>query len=578
MPTPDISNRNGCRQPLSNKFINLLGGLKDLHDAEIGALQQEVSCLRDALAQSQTGKKREVEEWSLPDEGTLPRGGDAGPNSGVRGVPSSKTSTLHHAATAASTKADTVIPVDKIVSNTLSTSSRISASLTALASRYRDPPAPGRRSEVILLSGWTSRKSATSQGQGCFFRYEAGFDSFFGVVIFCYIIFMIVRLEFQGQSMGTNLGFGSPDAKLHMNETTAIFTNMCFGWLFFAEFVLRLFYYRLTFFWKDNHVQWLNCVDSAVVLITLIEVHIAWFSNFQDTTSVGVLRVVRYLRIFRAIRVVRLFDMFEKLRILVATVGASVLAFVWSVVLMFIVMLGAALILCQLVAGYLHDENVDELTRVWMYRMYGTFTRSFYTVFELTFSGGWPGYARKLVEDVNPAFAAFWFVYVTSVVFCLTRIISALFLKETLSAAANDLEISTRQKMREKRSYAQKLLDFFHAADTSQDGKLTIEEFEEFLSDERVMCYLNTLELDTFEARSLFEMIDDGDGTVSVDEFIKGITRLKGQSRAQDLLALAHHCDRLQNVCNEVKTSLDSLTAAVDHQDRHKPNGKIDDV
>lgn len=76
--------------------------------------------------------------------------------------------------------------------------------------------------------------------------------------------------------------------------------------------------------------------------------------------------------------------------------------------------------------------------------MYGTTSRSFYTVFELTFSGGWPNYARNLVEDVHWAYAVFFFVYIIAVTFAMFRIITTLFLRDTLALASNDAEAAAR--------------------------------------------------------------------------------------------------------------------------------------
>ena len=75
---------------------------------------------------------------------------------------------------------------------------------------------------------------------------------------------------------------------------------------------------------------------------------------------------------------------------------------------------------------------------LWVNRKYGTGSKALYTVFEITFSGCWPNYVSPVVMDASPWFAAFFIVYITFVVFFLIRIISALFLKETLAHAAQD--------------------------------------------------------------------------------------------------------------------------------------------
>merc|ERR1711933_614604 len=103
----------------------------------------------------------------------------------------------------------------------------------------------------------------------------------------------------------------------------------------------------------------------------------------------------------------------------------------WSMVLLFVSMLMAALILTQIVNPYITEPGISRETVAWMFMHYGTAGRSLWTVFELTFSGGWPAYARRLVEEVGVGFAWFFALYISTVVFAMTRIITALFLRDT---------------------------------------------------------------------------------------------------------------------------------------------------
>mmetsp|Transcript_111196 Transcript_111196/g.309130 ORF Transcript_111196/g.309130 Transcript_111196/m.309130 type:complete len:181 (+) Transcript_111196:66-608(+) len=133
------------------------------------------------------------------------------------------------------------------------------------------------------------------------------------------------------------------------------------------------------------------------------------------------------------------------------------------------------------------------------------------------------------------------------------RIITALFLRDTL--------IITALFLKEKHAYAQKLRCFFEAADASGDGYLTFEEFESVLEDERIMSYLASMELDVTQTRLLFGMLDDGDQKVSVDEFVRGAIRLKGQARSQDVVAIMHDCNKMIKKLQGLEDNLDALSA-----------------
>ncbi|CAL1125698.1 unnamed protein product [Cladocopium goreaui] len=54
----------------------------------------------------------------------------------------------------------------------------------------------------------------------------------------------------------------------------------------------------------------------------------------------------------------------------------------------------------------------------------------------------------------------------------------------------------------------------------------------------RVKAYFETLDLAVHEGTALFHILDNGDGEVTLEEFIDGILRCKGPARAIDQVAM----------------------------------------
>mmetsp|Transcript_71377 Transcript_71377/g.185321 ORF Transcript_71377/g.185321 Transcript_71377/m.185321 type:complete len:537 (-) Transcript_71377:105-1715(-) len=386
-------------------------------------------------------------------------------------------------------------------------------------------------------------------------------DTIIGCIIIANIVFIFVRLDYQGYVTSLEMGEGDPGLWQNWGLFLEVMQHI-FCLIFVIELIGRLIVFRCSYFYTDR-LQKFNTFDAAIVVFTCVDLYIiAPFFSKGNGSDLTVIRALRFVRLLRAMRVVRTFEIFSKLRVLLSTVAASFYALLWSLVLLFVTMLMAALILTQIINPYLTDASIDDGIRKWMFKHYGTAGRSLWTVFEMTFSGGWPLYCRVLVEEVSVGFAYFFGVYVTTVVFAMTRIITALFLKDTLAVAANDADMMIREKAREKKAYAAKLLEFFHAADTSGDGKITFLEFEEFLADPRVVTYLATLELDASETENLFSMLDDGDGSVTAEEFVEGAVRLKGVARSQDVVAMMHDSTRLHKKIDRMHASLLDLTKA----------------
>lgn len=73
------------------------------------------------------------------------------------------------------------------------------------------------------------------------------------------------------------------------------------------------------------------------------------------------------------------------------------------------------------------DETFETEFKVRFFRYFGTPSRSLWTVFEITFGGGWQQYARPLVEEVSVFWAVFFVFYIAGVVFAMFKIITALF-------------------------------------------------------------------------------------------------------------------------------------------------------
>ncbi|CAJ1357156.1 unnamed protein product [Effrenium voratum] len=130
---------------------------------------------------------------------------------------------------------------------------------------------------------------------------------------------------------------------------------------------------------------------------------------------------------------------------------------------------------------------------------YGTAYRATYTLFEVTFAGNWPTSARPVLDKVSHLFVIFFALYITIVVFAVIRVISAIFLKETFDAAANDAEQLVRDRLKMKAEYVDKLEGVFTAIDDTGDGMITEEQLSELLMRPEIAAYFQTLDLDVHE-------------------------------------------------------------------------------
>jgi len=270
-------------------------------------------------------------------------------------------------------------------------------------------------------------------------------------------------------------------------------------------------------------------------------------------------RTTRVLRVIRALQLVRSLSHFRHLRILWNAIASSVAPFIYSMTVMFIFMVMLAILLAQTLQHFTLDESNSMAHRQWVYQHYGDGLRSLWTVFEFTFSGCWPNYVRPLVEDVSVVYAPIFAVYVTVVIFAMSRIISALFLKETLQHASTDTEMMVRDRSKATGNMEKNLIALFRTADTDKDGLLTQEEFSAILSHENIKLWLAMLGVDGSDASGLYEQLGGDVRGLPCDSFVYGVKRLKGEARAQDLIPLVNDCKKILMLCEQSRDAWSKL-------------------
>jgi len=159
------------------------------------------------------------------------------------------------------------------------------------------------------------------------------------------------------------------------------------------------------------------------------------------------------------------------------------------------------------------------------------------------------------------------------VVFAIIRIITAIFLKETLAIASKDAEMMVDEHLKEKQAYIKKLENVFKAVDVSGKGTLNLEEFETVVSNTSVKTWLQVLELEVHDAHSLFHILDDGDGEVTYEEFLQGVMRVKGQARSMDVVALMRSSDKSLAATKELYEKVNGVQGRIDRM-----RAQVDDV
>ena len=366
-------------------------------------------------------------------------------------------------------------------------------------------------------------------------------DLYIGVVVIVHVVAMILNAQWIGSQADFSVGLSDQAWPGLTQEAFDIAEYVFFGF-YVLDVGVRVAVLRREW-WYDpvRGRMYLNLLDAALVSINFTELIIVpAVVGDEGQLSANQIRLIKLSRVARTLRVMKSLSLFRQLRHLVGTCVASIGALFWSIVLILLCQLTFALIICQALQPFILDDQADFEARLQMNSWYGSFFKAMYTTFEITLSGGWPLLVRPVVEYVDAGYAALFLPYIAVVVFAILRIVTALFIKETLQSAANDAEMVMEESRSVSLKYQRRLEELFCVVDDDGDGNLTLEEFRGALSMPSVSQYLLYMDVTVRDCEPLFEILAEGDGLITITEFCKGIMQLKGQARALDIVMLQH--------------------------------------
>merc|ERR1719282_1832876 len=109
-----------------------------------------------------------------------------------------------------------------------------------------------------------------------------------------------------------------------------------------------------------------------------------------------------------------------------------------------------------LVEFYFNNDTLPINERKEIYRYFGSFTTSLFSMFELTLAN-WPPISRMLYENVSQWFILITILHKLTIGFAVVGVINAVFIQETFNAAQEDDEIMLRRAQNASRTHARKM-------------------------------------------------------------------------------------------------------------------------
>jgi len=323
------------------------------------------------------------------------------------------------------------------------------------------------------------------------------------------------------------------------------YIEMAFFVFFGAELLIRFLSEKRLFYCGGPEWKW-NVFDSFLVAFSIIDAIMNGLSEggMANVTTARMVRIVRFVRIVRIARAVRAF---HRLRIVVFAIFESFVSLMWCFVVVFMIIYVFAIFFMNGVQEFLGENGQSNPGSLDMLlKRYGSVAKAMVTLF-MTISGGidWKDAMSPLVA-MHWAYEPVFNFYVFFMVIGVLNVVVGAFVATTAEISSKDREVLVKSEMKALNTYQRKIHTFFAEADKDKSGKLSWEEFKEHLEVPKVSAYFRALELDVSQAQTVFKLLDrDGGGEVSLDEFLAGCLRLKGQAKSLDLNVLIYEQRRM---------------------------------
>ncbi|CAE7398722.1 ycf45 [Symbiodinium sp. CCMP2456] len=385
------------------------------------------------------------------------------------------------------------------------------------------------------------------------FLQSSKFDMVIATVVFVNVLWMALKLQVDGSISGWQIGiFKRPLLDPQQGgEWWLTFTqvgDVIFTGLFFMDVGIRIAVLGLAF-WK----VWLNYVDVLVTIVSLMEVMTYYAVPFPINPAL--FRLLRIGKLARALRMLPVTNALASLQLLVKGLSASRGMLFWSFCLLTFLQCVAGMVVSTLVRDFITDDTHPDFNREEVFRYYGTFTRTFLSMFEILFAN-WGPPCRVLVEYVGEYYSIFFLLYRCVLGFAVINVVNAIFVQQTLKTASSDDELAFKNKEKDIALYANKVKKLFQTMDFSGDGAINLEEFSKLVKSPKLKFWMSQLELEYHDLLSLFEFLDNGDGEITLTEFIEGAARLRGGAKALDIWRME---TKLEVLFEEVLTILNFI-------------------
>eukprot|EP00929_Paragymnodinium_shiwhaense_P116445 TRINITY_DN8599_c0_g1_i1.p1 TRINITY_DN8599_c0_g1~~TRINITY_DN8599_c0_g1_i1.p1 ORF type:complete len:779 (+),score=176.52 TRINITY_DN8599_c0_g1_i1:131-2467(+) len=390
-----------------------------------------------------------------------------------------------------------------------------------------------------LVSWWSG--IAEPRRTGCLAALEQHkvFELLCAIVIMANTLFIVFTTN---ADMSATMA-GSPSVNAYTLYTISGSKLEKFFFVFYVcELTLRLWVHKHYFFCNED-CSW-NWLDFFLVSLSVMELLL---TTVKTSFNKMFMRILRLLKVSKLLRVFRAVRFLWEMRQFVERLRGCVMSLFWASVVIALVLLVFSLFFVQAMAIYWREHSgggedaLSQIQRDDITFYFGTVYRAMVTLLEICVGhGDWEG-KYLLISDTgiwNANLFIFFTVFFTVAVW---NIVTSVFLENTIRVSQPDREAELLEKHRHDVEDAKELMRILRMADVDRSGMVSLDEFEEFMTNETFREYFDMRGIDVKDTEMFFHMIATSTGCDEVDleAFVGSCLRVKGTATSIDLHTLA---------------------------------------
>lgn len=315
--------------------------------------------------------------------------------------------------------------------------------------------------------------------------------------------------------------------------------------VFVIEWSLRLWCFGLRWL-KDL----LHILDTIVVWVPgvlvcwVLDPVLAQSDSKNGASYVKTALILRMLRLFRLVEVLKQLPLFSEMWLLIRGLVGSANTLASALLLIVFNLYIFSIFAVDLIANANFDNATDvELAAQAKFQGLGqamiTLTR---------FMNG--DDALGIIDALNSRLWYAWlFLWLFTAIstFCLLNLVTALIVQKALELTKGDDEELAKEKKKEAEREMAEFERMFMELDDDGSGTVSKEEFKDAFEVPEIRNKLMLLGLKERELMELFHLLDtDGEGQLELDEFIHGMTQMRGVAKNKDMMILIKGIERIE--------------------------------